>query len=317
MAAVLGGAADVVDRARCRGDPLGELARVVERRFDQSGDGSGRSERGPHLTTLAIDGEREGADGDHHRVARSDLHEGLARAARLDQDCDDELVLGERVPLDADEELGERDRPRPADARDLDLRALDEQRRQRVSRRRRGAEVAADRAAVADLRRAHRARGLGERRQLVRERPRHGLGVREPGSEAKRSVVTRPRAELGHLVEVEQRVGPQAIEVQGNHDVGAALDRDGAGKLRLERECFVERARREDVHPLVLPLLAHVRDAESGRSAEAALRGTGRDGDEHDDRHHVRERVEDLGRNAAEPPASLQEERQRGEAPKR
>ena len=44
-------------------------------------------------------------------------------------------------------------------------RVLDEERRQRVAGRRRGAEVAADRAAVADLRRADGSRRLRERRQ--------------------------------------------------------------------------------------------------------------------------------------------------------
>ena len=51
----------------------------------------------------------------------------------------------------------------------FDLGALDEERRQRVAGRRRGPEVAADRAAVADLRRADRPRRLGERRQQRRE----------------------------------------------------------------------------------------------------------------------------------------------------
>ena len=46
-------------------------------------------------------------------------------------------------------------------------RTFDDERRQRVARRRRGGEVAADRAAVADLRRADGPRGLGQRGQQL------------------------------------------------------------------------------------------------------------------------------------------------------
>ena len=42
-----------------------------------------RAERGAQLAALAVDRERERADGDHHRVARPDLHERLRGAARL------------------------------------------------------------------------------------------------------------------------------------------------------------------------------------------------------------------------------------------
>ena len=79
----------------------------------------------------------------------------------------DQLVRRERVPLHAGDEVGERHAARAAHRRALDLGALDHERRQRVAGRRRGAEVAADRAAVADLRRADRARRLGERRQQL------------------------------------------------------------------------------------------------------------------------------------------------------
>ena len=62
-------------------------------------------------------------------------------------------------------ESGIRREPRTDDA--LDLRVLDHERRERVAGRRGGGEVAADRAAVADLRRADGARGLGKRRQQL------------------------------------------------------------------------------------------------------------------------------------------------------
>ena len=70
-------------------------------------------------------------------------------------------------------------------------RAVDEQRRQRVAGRRRGAEVAADRAAVADLRRADRARRLRERGQQLGERLLHRLGV---GEARRRAAACRSRA---------------------------------------------------------------------------------------------------------------------------
>ena len=192
-------------------------------------------------------------------------------AAGRDLRRDDELVVGEGAPLDADEELGERDVARPANARDLDLRSLDQERRQRVARGRRGAEVPADRPAVADLRRPDGARGLGERRAALGELA-HRLGVRQPGAEPERPVLARPAAELVHLVQVEEHVGPLPVEVEGHHDVGAALDRQASGCSALSAECLVERPRGEDVHADVLPFLAHVRPAERRGRTEAAPR---------------------------------------------
>ena len=75
------------------------------------------------------------------------------------------------------------DDARAADARELDLRAGDEQRRQGVAGRRGGAEVPADRPAVPDLRRPHRARGLRQRRQEAGERLFHRLRVGETRAE--------------------------------------------------------------------------------------------------------------------------------------
>jgi hypothetical protein len=83
----------------------------------------------------------------------------------VDVNGGDQLVVGERVALRAHEKLRQRQAARPAHARDLDLGPLDEQRRQRVTGGRRGAEVAADRATVADLRRPDRPRRLRERGQ--------------------------------------------------------------------------------------------------------------------------------------------------------
>ena len=124
----------------------------------------------------------------------------------------------------------ERHAPLAPDARDCDLGALDEQRRQRVARRRGGAEVAADRAAVADLRRAHRSRGLGQRGQLLRDGAVHRLGVGEARAEHERAVVAVEAAQLRHLVQVDQRRRPGAVEVELDEDVRAALHEARLGR---------------------------------------------------------------------------------------
>ena len=98
----------------------------------------------------------------------------------------------------------------PPDARDLDLGVLDEQRRQRVARRRGRAEVPAERPAVADLRRADRPRRLGQRRQQRPQRLRHRLGVRQPGAEPEHAVLARPAAQLLHLAEVQDHLAAGA-----------------------------------------------------------------------------------------------------------
>ena len=157
-----------------------------------------------------------------------------ARRLGVDPHGDDELVRLERVLLHADEELGERQRRSPRTLAISHLGVLDEERRQRVAGRRRRAEVAADRAAVADLRRADRARRLGQRRQRAGERPLHRLGVGEPGAEDERAVLARPPAQLRDLVEVDQRRRARAVEVELDEHVGAALDEARLRELRLE-----------------------------------------------------------------------------------
>src|SRR5213594_4105051 len=63
----------------------------------------------------------------------------------------------------------------------------------------------------------------------------------------------------------------------------------------------------------ISPLLADVWNPEAARGAEAPFRATRGDEDEHEDRHHVLERLEDLRRDARQENARLEGERQRGE----
>ena len=59
----------------------------------------------------------------------------------------------------------------------------------------------------------------------------------------------------------------------------------------------------------LLALFAHVRRAERRRRAEPPPRARARDEHEHDDRHHVRQRLEELRRDARQDPARLERER--------
>jgi cytosine/adenosine deaminase-related metal-dependent hydrolase len=128
------------------------------------------------------------------------------------------------------------------------VRELDEEWRQRVSGRRGRAGVAADRAAVSDLRRSDRSRGLGERRHEVCERRGHRFGVREPGAEPKRPVLPRPARQLGSMGEIEDDRRPQAVEVELDHQVGTTGDGDGVRPIGLDPKRLFEAARGQNVH---------------------------------------------------------------------
>ena len=74
------------------------------------------------------------------------------------------------------------------------------------------------------------------------------LGVGQAGPEPKAAVVARPAAELGDLVQVQDRLRPPAVEVERDHHVGPTLDHPGLGVLRPDREGFVEGVRGQDFH---------------------------------------------------------------------
>src|SRR6266536_1880647 len=98
------------------------------------------------------------------------------------------------------------------------------------------AEVAADRPAVADLRRAHRARGDRQPGQDVAESL-DDLAVGEARAEPQAATVAIEALQLADPAEVKDRRWPGAIEVQVDHHVGAAGDRQRLwpGRLGLER----------------------------------------------------------------------------------
>ena len=75
---------------------------------------------------IAIDGQRQRDDRDHHRVARAHFHERLWPGRGSDEDGDDQLVGSKRVPLRPDQELRQRDATLAANARELDDRVTDQ-----------------------------------------------------------------------------------------------------------------------------------------------------------------------------------------------
>ena len=145
----------------------------------------------------------------------------------------------------------------------------------RVARGRGGAEVAADRAAVADLRRADRARRLGERGKQLGELRLHRLGVRQAGGEADGAVLARPALQLRDLGEVEDRLRPRPVEVELDEQVGAAGDRPRVGPLRLHAQGLVEGAGSDHLHAVKDTVLRDEVPARRRARADDGRRGDG------------------------------------------
>ena len=128
-----------------------------------------RAEGEAHRPGRPVDGEAGAGDGDHHRVAHADLGVALPAVEHGHGDRGDQLARPQGRALDAGHELADRHRARavgPERARRSASSAASTG--QPVAGRRARGEVAADRRRVADLRRADRARRLGERRQQRR-----------------------------------------------------------------------------------------------------------------------------------------------------
>ena len=114
---------------------------------------------------------------------------------------------------------------------------------QAVTSRRARAQVAAQRTGGANLRRTHRARSLGESRNDVAQRCAFHLGIGHTCADAHglgiagNIIVNMPTAQLVHLAKRDHIVDRRAIEIDLDHEVGAALHeaRTGVVAQRLHR----------------------------------------------------------------------------------
>ena len=268
MAPVAGRAPDVVDRGRGGLHPYAELGddgfREIGAGVPQAGLVQGRGQEelrirgaprrrrrradagadGP-VPRVQVDAERR--HGDHHRVAGADLAE-LLRPGRLrDQDRRDQFVFGKGVALHAGVEVGDWDRADPAHGRDLDLGPGREQRRMAVARGRRGAEVAADRAPVANLRRAHRPGRHGQPGQPVTEFADDPC-VADPGAEPDPAGFGGPSRQVGDPGQVEHGGRAAGVEVDLHHHVGAPGDRHRLWPRSLRGQGVVPARRLQKIH---------------------------------------------------------------------
>ena len=201
----------------------------------------------PTRLPVRVQGQAERGHRDDHRVAGADLAELLWPGGRGDQYRLDQLVRLQRVAFHPGVELVGRDQPGAAHRLHLHLGAGGQQRGMRVARRGRGPEVAADRAPVADLRGPDGAGRHGQPGQPVTQL---GLDPRvgHPGAEPDAPVVRGPLGQLTHPGQVEEVLRPVPVEVQLDHDVGAALDRHRVRVRRLQLQGFRPRLRLQELH---------------------------------------------------------------------
>ncbi len=194
-----------------------------------------------------MQGEPEGAHRDHHGVAGADLGVLLGPVGGADVDGADQFVGRERVAFHAGVEVVDGDAPGAPYGGGLDLGARGEQRGVGVAGRGGGAEVAADAAAVADLRGGDRAGGEGEARQRGAQ-PLHDRRVRHAGAEAYGLRAGLPLVQLAEAGEIEEAFGAAAAEVEVHHHVGAAGQRYGVGVLGLGGERLVPVGGAQEFH---------------------------------------------------------------------
>ena len=202
---------------------------------------------------LRPDRQRERADRDHHRVAGADLGELLRAIGRGDVEGRDQLVVGEAVRFGPVTNSLTPRRRVPAPRRELYLGVGREQRRQPVAGRRRGTEVAADRPAVADLGRPHRARRDRQPGQAVAElgdQPR----IRDAGPDAQVTVLGSPLDSSG--IRVRSRIVARAdpVEVELDHQVGAAGDRNRVRVRGFELERLLPAVGLQNLHGASSPM---------------------------------------------------------------
>lgn len=112
---------------------------------------------------------------------------------------------------------------------------------------RRGAEVAPDAAAVADLRRGHRVGGKSQAGQLGAQIL-HDLGVGDGGAETDGVLSDLPFAELPDAVQVKEVLGAPVVEVDLDHHIGATRERHSGGVLGLGGERLLPAGGAKEVH---------------------------------------------------------------------
>ena len=139
----------------------------------------------------------------------------------------------ESVAFDAGDELAERHSSRAANRFALDLGVLDERAaavHRPPARRCRGCRRSCRGFGSAATRRcAKPRRAPAARRGAARARPRRRSDRSRVGAVRR---CTREAAELGDLVQIQQRRGPAVVEVERHHHVRAALDRPGGRDAR-------------------------------------------------------------------------------------
>ena len=186
----------------------------------------------------------------------------------------------------------------PAHARDLDLGAP-----------RRGA-AAARRPPARRCRGCRRScRGCGSAASRLCATPRpapaapratralHRLGVGEPGAEDERAVLARrSRAAPPTSLRLISAGGRERSKLSSTSTSVPPWTKRASGSSALRRSASSRRVRGEDVHPAYRSSRTYGTPSAPGAPSRR-LRDPGRDDHEHDDRHHVRQRLEQLGRD--------------------
>jgi len=145
----------------------------------------------------------------------------------------DQLVAGERRHPGTDEELVDRDAPGPGRTRRDDAGAIDEERRCRVRRRRRVADIAGERRPVPDLNRPDDRRRFGKG-LVVASDPLVGGDVRHdgPGADAEVSLdLADLPVELRDPLEIDDDPRPDRTVAQADDQVGPTREEAGVGTM--------------------------------------------------------------------------------------
>src|SRR5438477_144302 len=269
MAAVRRGPADIVDRARSGADEAAELLRdrvgrtprafpshLVEDAHGESLRVDGSDDRRPagsepdaDALPSAIDYEREARDRDHHRVARTDLHERLRGASVVPLRRDHELVWSPHAALRTAHVVDEPNASLALPRAEHDRRIERREDRQRVPGRRTGPEVAADRAGIADLGRPDRPRCLADRRRarIVVKHPRVGDERAHP-----HATVTFEVLELLDAIDRDDGGRPCPSEVDLDEKVGPARQNCRPANAGKVVKYIVNRPRDVDAHGRII-----------------------------------------------------------------